>query len=67
MVGYVYSRIAENVAYGQRSASEVVGGWITSTGHRENILNRQLTETGIGIARAANGQLYFCQVFGRPR
>ena len=67
MVHYVYSRVAENIAHGQRSADEVVQNWMNSTGHRESILDQRLTETGIGIARAANGGLYFCQVFGRPR
>lgn len=67
MVHYVYSRVAENIAYGQRSANEVVSGWMSSKGHRESILDSRLTETGIAIARASNGGLYFCQVFGRPR
>lgn len=65
-VGYRYRRIAENIAYGQLTAAEVVDGWMRSSGHRENIMNPALTETGMGIARASNGQLYFCQVFGRP-
>jgi uncharacterized protein YkwD len=43
----------------------VVQGWMTSKGHRANILNSDVSETGIGIARSSNGGLYYCQVFGR--
>jgi uncharacterized protein YkwD len=64
-VGYVYGRIAENVALGYPSAESVVEGWMTSKGHRENILNRDVVETGIGVARSSAGGLYYCQVFGR--
>lgn len=66
-VDYSYSSIAENIAYGARSVDEVMGGWMNSAGHRANIMNPEYTETGVGIARAADGDLYYCQVFGRPR
>ena len=64
-VGYPYGRIAENVALGFPSAETVVEGWMNSKGHRANILNRDLVETGIGMARSTAGSLYYCQVFGR--
>jgi uncharacterized protein YkwD len=64
-VGYSYGRIAENVALGYPSAETVVDGWMNSKGHRANILNREVIETGIGIARSTAGGLYYCQVFGR--
>ena len=63
--GYQFGRIAENVAEGFPSAQTVVDGWMASKGHRANILDRDVVETGIGIARSPNGVLYFCQVFGR--
>jgi uncharacterized protein YkwD len=53
------------VAMGYPDAPAVVQGWMTSTGHRENILDRGVVETGIGVFRSADGSLYFCQVFGR--
>jgi uncharacterized protein YkwD len=62
--GYQFGRIAENVAEGFPSAQTVVDGWMASKGHRANILDRDVEETGIGIARSPNGVLYFCQVFG---
>jgi uncharacterized protein YkwD len=66
-VGYPYSRISENVALGYPSAETVVEGWMSSSGHRRNILDREVAETGIGIARSSAGGIYYCQVFGRAR
>ena len=66
-VGYTYGRIAENVALGFPNAETVVEGWMNSSGHRRNILDREVIETGIGIARSSAGGIYYCQVFGRQR
>jgi uncharacterized protein YkwD len=63
--GYPYARLAENVALGYPNAQTVVDGWMASKGHRGNILNRDVEETGIAIARSSAGGLYYCQVFGR--
>jgi len=63
--GYPYSRLAENVALGYPDAETVVEGWMASKGHRANILQRDVDETGIAIARSSAGGLYYCQVFGR--
>ena len=64
-VGYPFGRMAENVAQGFPTAESVVQGWMSSSGHRHNVLNADLAETGIGVVRAPGGGLYFCQVFGR--
>ncbi|MDF2192835.1 CAP domain-containing protein [Paraflavitalea sp. CAU 1676] len=53
---------AENVAYGSRSAQEVVEGWLNSPGHRKNIEGRYRL-TGIGVARDSKSTLYFTQIF----
>jgi uncharacterized protein YkwD len=63
--GYPFGRLAENVALGYPNAETVVQGWMTSSGHRRNILDGDVEETGIGIARSSAGGLYYCQVFGR--
>lgn len=39
---------AENIAFGQRTATEVVNTWMGSAGHRVNILQNDATEFGIG-------------------
>ena len=64
-VAYPFGRLAENVALGFPDAESVVQGWMTSRGHRANILNSDVLETGIAIARSSAGGLYYCQVFGR--
>ena len=53
---------AENVAEGPMSAREVVDGWLHSPGHRRNI-EGDFRLTGIGVATAANGNVYFTQIF----
>lgn len=60
-----YSAAGENIAYGQRSAWEVVNSWMNSPGHRQNILSGNFTKIGVGIARTYNGTLYFTQMFIR--
>jgi len=57
---------AENVAYGQLSAREVVREWIKSPGHRTNI-EGNYNLTGVGIVQARNGNLYFTQLFINQR
>jgi uncharacterized protein YkwD len=37
-----------------------------SSRHRANILSRDYTELGTGVAAARNGRLYFVAVFARP-
>lgn len=54
--------VAENVAYGQRSAQEVVADWIKSPGHKLNI-EGNYKQTGIGIVADAKGVLYYTQMF----
>lgn len=51
--GYRYRTIGENLAEGQRSAREVVADWMSSPGHRANILGRAFDECGIAIAEGS--------------
>ena len=58
--------IAENIAFNngyEDPVSAAVEGWMNSPGHRKNILNKQLVESGIGVALNASGRVYFTQVF----
>ncbi|UGT45124.1 CAP domain-containing protein [Nocardia yamanashiensis] len=50
--------IAENIAWGQRSAREVVDGWMNSPGHRANILLPDFTHIGVGRAGEHWTQLF---------
>lgn len=65
-VQYDVRAAGENIAEGQHSAAEALSTWMSSPGHRANILSSDYTEMGAGVAAARNGRLYFVQVFGRP-
>ncbi|MEV6594646.1 CAP domain-containing protein [Streptomyces acidicola] len=56
--------IGENIACGQRSAAEVVRGWMDSPGHRANILKPGFTHIGIGFAGGGAAGTYWTQLFG---
>ena len=51
--GYRYSIVGENLALGYRSSGAVVGGWMRSPGHRENILTAGFDEVGIAISNGS--------------
>lgn len=53
---------AENIAFGQPTAASVVAAWMSSSGHRRNILNCSYTAIGIGFDPRGN---YWTQNFGR--
>ena len=61
--GISYKSAAENIAYGQRSAEAVMNSWMNSSGHRANILNKNLKEIGVGAVKNSNGTIYWTQVF----
>jgi hypothetical protein len=66
---YEFARITENVAYniGSRDpAEDAMKGWIASPGHQKNLVDKLVTQTGIGAAKGASGRWYFVQMFGRP-
>ncbi|GAA2605019.1 CAP domain-containing protein [Paractinoplanes durhamensis] len=56
---------AENIAWGYRTAQEVVSRWMNSPGHRANILNCGSIAVGVGVAYTAGGAPYYTQDFGR--
>src|SRR5262245_46991266 len=63
-VGYRGFDWGENVAWGYSRAEQVTEGWMSSEGHRTNMLNVDFEEVGLGAARGASGW-YWCAVFGR--
>jgi uncharacterized protein YkwD len=74
--GYSFRSAAENIAAGQRSAGEVVRSWLNSSGHRRNILNCRMEETGIALVYQSDDRpirgnraplrYYWVQVFADP-
>jgi uncharacterized protein YkwD len=66
--GYEWARLSENIAVGENTPlADVMKGWMESKIHRDNILNSDVTEIGIGIARSEKGEDYYTHVFGRPK
>lgn len=73
--GYDYCIVSENIANRYSSggattrdlAQGFVEGWKKSSGHRKNMLDPDVTETGAAVARGVKpGDYYAVQMFGRP-
>ncbi|MGB7924931.1 MAG: CAP domain-containing protein [Pyrinomonadaceae bacterium] len=61
-----WSALGENIAYNQGfddPAGFAVERWMGSPKHRANILSGMFTRSGLGIARATDGRIFFTQVF----
>lgn len=66
--GYV-GAAGENIAHGAPTLppKEVVDLWLGSPPHKKNLLSPDFTEVGFGVAKSANGTVYWAQMFGtRP-
>lgn len=64
--GYDYSVIGENLAAGQRSVERAFSDWMSSEGHRANILDERFVEIGIGVRSGGALGVYWVQEFGKP-
>jgi uncharacterized protein YkwD len=72
--GYDHCIVLENIAYRYSStgfatrelAQGMVEGWEKSPGHRRNMVDPDVTEIGVGVARGKPGHYYAVQLFGRP-
>ena len=53
--------IGENIARGQINAKQAVDDWMSSQGHRDNILNPNFKYIGFGIS--GDDRLFWCVVF----
>jgi uncharacterized protein YkwD len=60
-----FSMAGENVGLTSRADpnTEILEGWKHSPVHRRNLVARPFNRTGIGIARAADGTLYYTQLY----
>jgi len=67
--GYKYRYAGENLAVHFTTAEGVQEGWLASPSHRANIVNKNYTEIGVGVA---NGEFegypttFVVQMFGTP-
>jgi uncharacterized protein YkwD len=68
-VGYQEKLVGENIAYGPKSADEVVQGWLDSPGHCENIMDPRFAEMGIAYAagHASRRGLFWVQLLVAPK
>ena len=58
------SAYGENIAMGQRTADKVMAAWMSSQGHRENILRPSFGSIGV-CAYISGGVTYWVQLFGK--
>lgn len=54
----------ENIAKGYATVEKVMAAWMSSQGHRENILRESFTRIGV-CAYTVDGVVYWVQLFGR--
>ena len=57
-----YFSAAENIAYGQKTPEIVMNAWMNSSGHRANILSKNVEYIGVGVVYS-NGIYYWTQLF----
>ncbi|NJK81929.1 MAG: CAP domain-containing protein [Chloroflexaceae bacterium] len=71
--GYNFALAAENLVAGTADPAVAVATWMSSDAHRVNILNCDLTETGLGFYTLdgdtgnINYTYYWTQVFATPQ
>lgn len=60
--------VGENLAAGFPTAQSAMEGWISSPGHRDNMLLRHYTDVGLAqcLGRPPY-RIYWVQIFGVPR
>jgi uncharacterized protein YkwD len=61
-----WSAIGENIAYNSGyddPAGFAVERWLISSKHRANLMRTGFTHSGVGVARSADGRVFFTQVF----
>ncbi len=64
--GYRACFAAENVAYGQSTAQEVLVAWMNSPGHRRNILDDRASQAAVASAIDGAGRVYWAMLLARP-
>lgn len=63
-----WSKIGENLfmcAGMDDSSAFSVRGWMRSASHRRNIMDREWTDTGIGVYRSRDDRIFVTQIFVR--
>ncbi len=63
--GYTACFAAENVAYGQSTAEEVMQAWMNSPGHRRNILDGRARDAAVASAIDGAGRVYWAMLLAK--
>jgi uncharacterized protein YkwD len=64
--GYKYVIAGENLAKGYYNPEELIKDWLASPSHKENIMYRDYSETGISIIDTDNMGIIVVQIFAKP-
>ncbi|MGM9606892.1 MAG: CAP domain-containing protein [Oscillospiraceae bacterium] len=59
LTGISFRTAGENIAAGQSSPASVMNSWMSSSGHKANILNGNFTSIGIGFVKSDTGYRYY--------
>ena len=62
--GYAYTAAGENIAH-HATVEKAQAAFLSSPGHRKNILSSAYTRVGLGAAVDAKGYVYLTQIFVR--
>lgn len=62
--GYAYSAASENIAH-HATIEKAQAAFLSSPGHRKNIMSSAYTKVGLGVAVDAQGYVYLTQIFVR--
>ena len=62
--GYSFSSVGENIAH-HATIEKAQAAFMSSTGHRRNILGSQWSKVGIGVWKDSQGFVYVTQLFVR--
>jgi len=60
-----WNALGETIASGYPTPEAVIAGWMSSPGHRANLLSPDFTEMGIGLVNGGTYGAYWTQEFGR--
>jgi uncharacterized protein YkwD len=63
--GYSWVRIAENICSGYNTVSEAFNSFVYSEPHYRNLINPELVDIGIGVARGDSQRIYWVMLPGR--
>ncbi len=62
--GYDFSSAGENIAH-HASVEKAQAAFLSSPGHRKNVMSTAYTKVGLGVAIGSAGDVYLTQIFAR--